>query len=188
MARALQGLSGVAWPGLLSENAHHSRTRALFSRNRFFDFGWLLASFSLQNPTLFWHLKTDTWRPFSALGCFGRLWPLLASPWPPFGLPLASLWPPLASPWPPFGLSLASLGLPLASFWPPLVSLGRPLAPLACPLAHLSVPLALPWRLLASLGVLWRPFGLPYRKKQDDRGQRTQNHMTKKAWMGFPIR
>ena len=114
------------------------------------------------------------------MGGFGRLGPLLASPWPLFGLllgslgrPLASLWPLLASPWPPFGLP-----------WPPLVALWPPLA---CPLAHLSVPLALPWRLLASLGVLWRPFGLPYRKKQDDRGQRTQNHMTKKAWMaGFP--
>ena len=133
-------------------------------------------------------LKPDTPTSFSDFGRLWLPWASLGLPLASFWSPLASLWPLLASPWPPFGLSLASLGLSLASFWPPLVSLGRPLAPLACPLAHLSVPLALPWRLLASLGVLWRPFGLPYRKKQDDRGQRTQNHMTKKAWMGFPIR
>ena len=35
---------------------------------------------------------------------------------------------------------------------------------------------------------LWRPFGILYGRTQGDRGQRTQNHMTKMAWMGFPIR
>ena len=148
LARALQGLSGLAWPGLLSENAHHSRTRALFSRNRFFDFGWLLARFSLQNPTKKASQKTGRRGPFSALGGFGRLGPLLASPWPPFGLllaslgrPLASLWPLLASPWPPFGLPWS----PLAALWPPW----RARWPI---LASLWRSLGASWRLLASFG------------------------------------
>ena len=144
LARALQGLSGLAWPGLLSENAHHSRTRALFSRNRFFDFGRLSAPFSLQNPTKKGYQKTDFFGLVGVLGCFGRLWPLLASPWPPFGLPLASLGLPLAAPWPPFGLPWPPLGLPLASLWPPLASPWP--------------PFGLPW---ASLGISWAFLRLP---------------------------
>ena len=150
LARALQGLSGLAWPGLLSENAHRSRTRALFSRNRFFDFGWLLARFPLQNPTKKGFQKTDRRGPFSALGCFGRLGSLWASPWPPFGLTLASLGPP----WPLLGLPVASLGLPLASLWP---SLAPPWPPFGLPWASLGISWAFLRLPLASL----TSFGLP---------------------------
>ena len=113
-----RGLSGLAWLGLLSDNSHHSRTRASFSRNRFFDFAWIFTPFSLQTPILFWY------KIMCPFGCFlasGLAWAPLASP----GLSLAAFWRPLASPWPPFGLPWRPLGHPLAPLWRPLASLGR---------------------------------------------------------------
>ena len=75
---AFRGLSGLAWLGLFSENAHHSRTRALFSRNRFLDFGWILGALGLEKGSLFGLKKPGC--PGLVWACF-RLWP---------GMPFAS--------------------------------------------------------------------------------------------------
>ena len=142
----------MACLGLLSENSHHSRARASFSRNRFFDSAWIFAPFSLQKTSIFCFKIMDFFGLFWLLAWSGLPWPLLASPWPPLGLslaapcfPLPSLGLPFGLPWPPFRLPLASLwplwppcGLPLvslwplwASFWPSLVSFWLLLAFLA---------------------------------------------------------
>ena len=129
----LSGLkrSDLVWLGRLSDNSHHSRTRASFSRNHFFDFAWILASFPLQTPTLFWRKIMDLFGLFWLLAWPGLPWPPLASPWPPFGVP-----------WPPLGRPLASLGVPLATLWLPF---GGPWRPFGASLAPLSVS----WRVFS---------------------------------------
>lgn len=75
----------------------------------------------------------------------------MASPWPPYGLPMTSSWPPyglpMTSPWPPHDLSMTSHGLPMTSLWSPHGStsallLQSPWVLLLSQLPHRSCPMS----------------------------------------------